>query len=54
MTNVSFVDASQSFVKEINRRLASTTSRFAFYHEYVGWLQTLLLKESPYLSGILW
>jgi hypothetical protein len=39
-------------VKELNRRLASTTTRFAFYHKSSPWLVTLLQKERPFLSRI--
>jgi hypothetical protein len=49
-----FLDASQTFVKEVNRRLASTTFRFAFYHERAEWLSQILSKKSPYLSRIRW
>ena len=52
--NVVFLDAAQSFVREINRRLASTTLRFAFYHERAEWVHKLLSKDSPYLSRIRW
>ena len=47
------LSASQSTVKEINRRLASTTSRFAFYHENALWISALLRNRSPRLGRIL-
>lgn len=53
-TDVLFVSAPQSFVREINRRLASTTARFAFYHEHAEWVHRILSKESPRLSRIRW
>ncbi len=52
--DVVFLGAPQSFVREINRRLASTTVRFAFYHERAEWVHKILSKESPYLSRIRW
>jgi hypothetical protein len=52
--DIVFLDAPQSIVREVNRRLASTTLRFAFYHERVEWVHEILSKESPYLSRIVW
>jgi hypothetical protein len=52
--DIVFLDAQQSVVREVNRRLASTTLRFAFYHERAEWLHKILSKESPYLSRIVW
>ncbi len=49
-----FLAASQHFVREINRRLASATARFAFYQEPADWVHTILRKESPYLSRMRW
>jgi Protein of unknown function (DUF4238) len=49
-----FVRPAQAIVKEINRRLASTAERLAFYHEAAPWLLKLLLKKDPYLSTIQW
>ncbi len=49
-----FLEAKQTFVKEANRRLASTTERFAFYHEPAYWLEGVLQKKNPYLSAIKW
>jgi Protein of unknown function (DUF4238) len=49
-----FLEAKQTFVKEANRRVASTTERLAFYHQDVDWLQPFLKKESHYLSRIQW
>jgi len=46
--------ARQRFVKEVNRRVASTTKRLAFYSESVGWIQPLLQKQRHYLSRIQW
>ena len=42
--SLTFLQASQQCVKEINRRLANTTERFAFYHESAPWLQQVLSK----------
>ena len=52
--DVVFLVASPSFVRETNRRLASTTLRFAFYHEHNEWVNRILTKESPYVSRIIW
>lgn len=49
-----FGTATQHFVKEFNRRVASTTTRLAFYSERVDWLQPLLQKQRLYLSRIQW
>ena len=48
-----YVQSSQGFVKEINRRLASTADR-AFYHERASWLLRILPKAKPYLSALHW
>jgi hypothetical protein len=45
--------ARQAFVREFNRRLASTADR-AFYHAKAPWLLPLLQKETHYLSVIHW
>ena len=44
----------QIVVREVNRRLASTVERLAFYHEPASWLQKILMKENAYLSAIRW
>jgi hypothetical protein len=49
-----FGEAAQSLVKEANRRVAHKSSRIAFYHEHVPWLQPLMRKKAPYLSRIAW
>jgi hypothetical protein len=51
-----FMSANQWFVKEMNRRVASTAERFAFCHEPATWLQKTLQKNSAdhYLSVIRW
>ncbi len=49
-----FLGAKQTFVKEANRRLASTAERFAFYHDSAHWLKRVLQKKDPYLSEIKW
>ena len=41
-------------VKEINRRVASTATRFLFYREQKDWVATLGRKTDPYLSRIQW
>jgi hypothetical protein len=54
VSNLVYVQVPVSTVKEINRRVASTTTRMAFYHENVPWLQKLVRKDDPYLSVIHW
>lgn len=49
-----FFAGTQRLVREINRRIASTTIRFAFCHEKSPWLQPVLAKSSPFLSAIRW
>lgn len=53
-SDLPFLVAPEQFVREINRRLASTTERLAFYHEQAPWLELILRKKSLYLSGIRW
>jgi hypothetical protein len=50
---LTYVPVTQHFVKEINRRLASTADR-AFYHERADWLLRILPKVNPYLSRLRW
>lgn len=49
-----FLRPEQAIVKEMNRRLAGTAERLAFYHEDGSWLLKLLSKERPRLSTIEW
>lgn len=49
-----FLQATQKFVKEVNRRLASAAERLAFCHEQAPWLDRILQKKDPYLSVIRW
>jgi hypothetical protein len=53
-SDLSFLVAREQFVREINRRLASTTERLAFYHEPAPWLELILQKKGLYLSAIRW
>jgi uncharacterized protein DUF4238 len=48
------ISAPDGFVKEMNRRNASTATRFIFYHERANWIATLAHKTAPYLSRIEW
>ena len=48
------IPASQKFVREINRRIASGTERLGFYHERAPWLLQILPKKEPYLSRFVW
>jgi len=49
-----FVEARQSLVKEVNRRLVSAATRFIFYHQEASWIKRIALKKHPYLSRIVW
>ena len=49
-----FVGVRQVAVKEMNRRNASTATRFLFYREPAPWVEKIAHKERPYLSRILW
>jgi hypothetical protein len=49
-----FLEAKTAAVKEMNRRNASTATRFLFYQEPEPWIATVAHKTKPYLSRILW
>ncbi len=49
-----FLRATQPIVREFNRRVASRTLRFAFYHEEADWVHRLLSKEDPFLCRVSW
>jgi Protein of unknown function (DUF4238) len=49
-----FIEVKQIAVKEMNRRNASTATRFLFYQERAPWMEKIAHKERPYLSRILW
>jgi hypothetical protein len=49
-----FLDATERLVREINRRVASTTGRLAFSHQNAEWIMPTLQKPNPYLSRIIW
>jgi hypothetical protein len=46
--------APNKFVKEFNRRIANTGTRFVFYRQKAEWIRTLAQKIEPYLNKILW
>lgn len=52
--SLAFRRESQWLVRETNRRLASETERFAFFHEKALWLPQVLSKTHPFLSRIVW
>jgi hypothetical protein len=52
--SLTFVKAPQQLVKDVNRRLATTTEHLAFYHEQAPWLPQVLSKKHPYLPAISW
>lgn len=49
-----YLTARPAFVKEMNRRLASTTERLAFHCEAAPWIHKLLQKENRHMSAIRW
>ena len=49
-----FLRVNQKMVKEINRRVASTTSQFAFYNAREIWVHKLLTSPNPLLNRIIW
>ena len=51
-----FVDARQGLVREMNKRVASTATRFGFFHDAAPWLPRLLRKgHNPRrLSRVRW
>ena len=51
---LAFLTTNETFVREFNRRLASTTDRFAFYHEEAEWILRLLRKPKIRLNRIRW
>ena len=48
------LEVGQRTAREVNRRLAGGTERFAFYHERGPWLSGLLAKGDLFLSRIGW
>ena len=53
---LSFIQAEPAMIREMNRRVASTATRFAFYHEPADWLPRLLRKghDPRRLSRVRW
>jgi hypothetical protein len=51
--DLKYVPANQALVKEVNRRVAST-SRFAYYGTNERWVGKLLQNPNPFLSWIKW
>lgn len=49
-----FLVATQGAVKEMNRRNASTATRFLFYQELAPWIEKIAQEKRPFLSRILW
>jgi hypothetical protein len=49
-----FYYAPDKFIREINRRLASTTERLAFSDRREAWMMPTLQKGNPYLSRFRW
>jgi len=52
--SLTFIDAPQRLVKEVNRHLASQAERLAFCHEKAPWLPQVLSKTHAVLSHIEW
>jgi hypothetical protein len=53
-SNLTYCQARRSFVREVNRRLASEATRFAFHHQRTEWITNLLRNRNPHLSRIQW
>lgn len=51
---LTFINAPQRLVKEVNRHLASQAERLAFCHEKAPWLPQILSKTHAVLSHIEW
>jgi hypothetical protein len=51
---LTFLEAGQWFVDEMNHRVVSTTERTAFYHQNAGWVESLLTNGVPQLNRIQW
>jgi len=49
-----FVTVRQKVVKEMNRRVASSSTRYLFYHTAADWVRTLALKKDHDLNRVLW
>lgn len=49
-----YVELSDRYAREVNRRVASEATRFIFHRETPDWLPVLANKKNPYLSRILW
>ena len=53
-SSFAFWRAPERFVREVNRRLASTTERLAFSDRLEDWMMPTLQKRNPYLSRFRW
>ncbi len=50
--DLGFGVADETLVCEMNRRVASEATRYVFYHRPETWVQTLAMKQAPYLSRV--
>jgi hypothetical protein len=53
-SNLLFLKATPSIVREFNRRLVRESERLVFYHKPAPWLSEMLLKKNIFLSVIRW
>lgn len=51
---VKFLQATEQFVREVNRRMVSGATRLVFYHENAAWLERMSRKEELRLNHIVW
>jgi len=49
-----YLELPMSYVKEVNRRVASEATRFVFSKDNPGWIPAVVNKRNPYLSRIMW
>ena len=48
------IQARPVLVRELNRRVASGSERFVFFHSEQAWVSTVADKQDPHLSEIRW
>jgi hypothetical protein len=51
---VTFLQATEQFVREVNRRMVSAATRLVFYHENARWLESMARKDEPRLTRVVW
>jgi hypothetical protein len=51
---VTFLDATEQFVREVNRRIVSAATRLVFYHENAEWIERMSRKDELRLNRFVW